>query len=152
MNLFLHPSVVENIFKKGMDYFNEEKFFEEKIKPYLSDKIEYLGAVNFQEKNELYKNALATLAPLSWHEPFGLTIVESQACGTPVIAFRKGAAPEIIKHGETGFVVETEEQMIDAIGSINTINRESCRKWVETNFSVKKMVDEYEKFYASLIT
>lgn len=130
----------------------EEKFFEEKIKPYLSDKIEYLGAVNFQEKNELYKNALATLAPLSWHEPFGLTIVESQACGTPVIAFRKGAAPEIIKHGETGFVVETEEQMIEAIGSINTINRESCRKWVEKNFSVKKMVDEYEKFYASLIT
>lgn len=131
-------------------YLGEEVFFEEHIKPFLSDKITYVGAVDFKTKNELYKNARAKLAPLMWHEPFGLTLVEAQACGTPVVAFAKGAAPEIVKHGETGFIVETEEQMIEAVGKIDQIDRKKCREWVEENFSVEKMVDEYEKLYTSL--
>ncbi len=132
-------------------YHGEEEFFEKNIKPFLNEKITYVGAVDFKTKVELYKNAIAKLAPLMWHEPFGLTLVESQACGTPVIAFRRGAAPEIIKHGETGFIVDTEEQMIEAIKNIGHIDRKKCRSWVEDNFSVKKMVDEYEKLYKKLL-
>ncbi len=132
--------------------YGEEKFFDEHIRPYLSDDIQYVGPVNFEQKNELYKNARAKLAPILWDEPFGLTIVESQACGTPVIAFNKGAASEIIKHGETGFVVTTEEEMIEAVGKIDHIDRKKCREWVEENFSVSKMVDGYEKLYQGLIS
>jgi glycosyltransferase involved in cell wall biosynthesis len=128
----------------------EEAFFEEHIKPFLSEKITYVGPVDFKRKNELYKNAIAKLAPLAWHEPFGLTLIEAQACGTPVIAFDMGAASEIVSHGKTGFVVKTEQQMIDAIGKIGSIDRATCRTWVENNFSVKKMVDEYEKLYERL--
>lgn len=129
----------------------EEEFFKEHIEPYLNEDIQYVGKVNFAEKNELYKNAIVKLAPIFWHEPFGLTIVEAQACGTPVIAFNKGAAAEIIKNGETGFIVETEEEMIEAVKKISNIDRRVCRVWVENNFSVKKMVDEYEKFYEKIL-
>lgn len=131
--------------------FGQEKFFRQKIKPYLNKDIKYVGPVNFKEKNDLYKNALATLAPLRWDEPFGLTIVESQACGTPVIAFNKGAAPELIQNGKTGFVVKTEKEMMEAIKKIDKIDRHQCRLWVENNFTVEKMVDEYEKLYKQLI-
>ena len=128
----------------------EEKFFEEHIKPHLNDKIQYVGPVNFVEKNKLYKNALAKLDPLAWNEPFGLTIVESQACGTPVIAFEKGAAPELIKEGETGFVVKSEEEMVEAVKKVSQLKRTACRAWVEQNFSVEKMVDGYEALYKKL--
>ncbi|MDQ3014859.1 MAG: glycosyltransferase family 4 protein [bacterium] len=129
----------------------QEVFFKEHIEPYLNDKITYIGPVDFEQKNELYKNAIATLAPLSWHEPFGLTLVESQACGTPVIAFNKGAAAEIIYHGKTGFVVNTIDEMCEAVKKIGEISRKNCREWVEKNFSIEKMVDEYEKFYTTLL-
>lgn len=129
----------------------DEAFFDEHIKPFLNDQIQYVGAVDFDQKNELYKNAVATLAPLSWHEPFGLTLVESQACGTPVIAFNKGAAAEIVDNGKTGFVVETIDEMCDAVGKVSTLSRKACREHVEQNFSIEKMVDEYEKFYKSLV-
>src|SRR3989344_858905 len=134
----------------GANYF-EEEFFEKEIKPYLNDKIKYIGPIDFKEKIELYKNAYATLAPISWSEPFGLTLVESQASGTPVIAFNKGAASEIIDNGKTGYVVESEEEMINKVKEVETLNRQDCREWVEKNFSVRKMVDEYEKLYKSLI-
>ncbi|MEK7552035.1 MAG: glycosyltransferase family 4 protein [Patescibacteria group bacterium] len=132
------------------DNSTEIDFFKKEIEPYLNDKIKYVGPVDFKKKNELYKNALATLAPIRWQEPFGLTIVESQACGTPVISFRNGAAPEIIDHGNTGFVVENEEQMIEAVSKIKTIDRKKCREWVEKNFSVETMVDGYEALYRKL--
>ena len=127
-----------------------EAFFEEKVRPYLDRNIQYVGPVGFEEKNELYKNALAVLAPLRWHEPFGLTLVEAQACGTPVIALNKGAAKEVISHDKTGFVVETEEEMINAIKKVGSIDRSFCRKWVEDNFSVEKMTDRYEELYKKL--
>ncbi len=125
----------------------DEKFFKEQIQPFLDEKITYVGPVDFTQKNELYKNALATLAPLQWDEPFGLTIIESQECGTPVISFNKGASSEIISHGNTGFVVETFEEMVESIGKITDIKRQNCRDWVVKNFSVSRMVDEYEDLY-----
>ena len=104
-----------------------------------------------EEKIELLKNATALLNPVTWDEPFGLVPVEAQACGTPVVAFDKGAMPEIIKHNKTGFVVKTEKQMIEAIRNIDKINRRDCREWVEQNFTVERMVDEYEKLYRKLV-
>ena len=131
--------------------FSQEKFFNEKIKPYLNKNIKYVGPLDFKEKIKCLKNAKACLNPITWEEPFGLVPVEAQACGTPVIAFDKGAMSEIIKDGKTGFVVETEEEMIEAIKNIDKIKREDCRKWVEQNFSVEKMVDEYEKLYYKIV-
>jgi glycosyltransferase involved in cell wall biosynthesis len=133
------------------DNYGTESFFKEKIEPFLSENIQYVGPVQFEKKNELYKNAQALLAPLRWDEPFGLTLVEAQACGTPVIALNKGAAKEVVCEGKTGFVVENEEEMINAIKQISTINRADCRKWVEDNFSVEKMVDKYEELYKKLL-
>lgn len=130
--------------------FGEEEFFEEHIKPFLDEKIVYVGTVDFEQKNKLYGGAIAKLAPVAWHEPFGLTLVEAQACGTPVIAFDKGAAREVVNDGVTGFVVNSETEMIDAVKKISEIDRKNCRAWVEENFSVKKMVDEYEKLYNKL--
>ncbi len=127
-----------------------ELFFKEKIKPFLNDDIKYIGPVDFAQKNELYRNALATLAPLRWHEPFGLTLIESQACGTPVIAFDRGATREVINHKKTGFIVKNEKEMVAAIKLIHKINRKDCRDWVEKNFSVEKMTDEYEKLYSTI--
>lgn len=132
-------------------YEGEEKFFDERIRPFLNNKIKYLGPVNFEQKNVLYGDALVKLAPLQWDEPFGLTLIEAQACGTPVIAFHKGAAPELIVDRETGFVVDSEEEMIDAVGKIKEINRADCRKWVEEKFSVEKMVDNYVALYSKLV-
>ncbi len=133
------------------DVYGQEKFFKQKIKPYLNKDIKYVGPVNFKEKVELLKNAYALLNPVQWHEPFGLVPVEAQACGTPVIAFNKGAMPEIIQHNKTGFVVNTEQEMINAIKNINKIKRQDCRDWVEKNFSVERMVDDYEKLYKKLV-
>lgn len=93
----------------------------------------------------IYKNAIAFLYPLQWEEPFGLTVIESMACGTPVIAFKKGAMPEIIKNHKTGFVIKPSKNervnynnFIYAIKNINKISRGNCRRWVEENFTVKK--------------
>ena len=127
------------------------EFFQTHIAPFLDDRIQYVGPVGFDEKVQLYGSAEALLAPLTWEEPFGLTLIESQACGTPVIAFSKGAAPELIRNGETGFVVESLEAVIAAVEKISSINRSDCREWVEKEFTVARMADRYEEYYKDII-
>lgn len=78
-------------------------------------------------------------------------MAESQASGTPVIAFRKGSVPEVIKDQETGFIVDSEEEMLEAIKNIKSIKRKACRKWAEENFSHLRMVDEYEEIYNKIL-
>lgn len=130
----------------------EWSFFLHEIQPRLNDEhISFRGQVNFQEKVELLKNAKALLFPIDRREPFGLVMIEAMACGTPVIGFRKGSVPEIIEHGKTGFVVDTSKEMIKVIERISTINRMACRKRVEEKFTLKQMVDKYEKIYAAFI-
>ncbi len=85
--------------------------------------------------------------PIQWEEPFGLVAVESLACGTPVIAFGKGALPEIIQDGHTGFIVDTVDQMCEKVDEVSLIKRINCRKYVEDHFTVKTMVDRYEELY-----
>ncbi|MBI2639555.1 MAG: glycosyltransferase family 4 protein [Candidatus Sungbacteria bacterium] len=129
----------------------EWSFFMHEIQPHLhDDNISFRGQVNFQEKVALLKNAKALLFPIDRREPFGLVMIEAMACGTPVIGFRKGSVPEIVEHGKTGFVVNTPEGMVKAIGRLSEINRKICRKTVEDKFSLKQMVDKYEEIYKKL--
>ena len=129
----------------------EWSFFLHEIQPRLNDEnISFRGQVNFQEKVELLKNAKALLFPIDRREPFGLVMIEAMACGTPVIGFRKGSVPEIIEHGKTGFIVDTPEEMIKVIEWLPEINRKVCRQTVEEKFSLKQMVNKYEKIYEKL--
>jgi len=136
-----------------------KKYFEEKIKPNLNEKIQYLGEISQKKLVKIYQGAIATLYPIEWQEPFGLVMVESMACGTPVITFNLGSTKEIIKHQKTGFVVsflnkkgeKNFEGLIEAIERIGEIKRENCRQWVEKNFSIEKMVKNYEKVYYQIL-
>lgn len=136
-----------------------KEYFEKRIKPNLSDKIRYLGEIPQRKLVKLYQGAIACLYPIEWEEPFGLIMAESQACGTPVIVFDFGSAPEVVKNGKTGFVVpflnekgeKNFEELIEAIENIKKIKRENCRFWVEKNFSIEKMVENYEKIYYQIL-
>lgn len=130
----------------------EKKYFKEKVKPYLDgEQIDFVGEISRKEKSDFFGKAKGLLNPISWSEPFGLVMAESLATGTPVISFDRGAAPEVVKDKETGFIINNLEEMIDKIGEINTIDRKVCRERAIENFSVQKMVDDYEKIYRKLI-
>ncbi len=124
---------------------NDQEYFETKIKPLLSKNVIYSGEVSFSKAIELYGKAKAFLFPIKWQEPFGLVMIEAMACGTPVIAYPNGAVAEVIKDGKTGFIVKNVNEMTKAIKNINKIDRKKCRERVEKYFTVKKMVDNYEK-------
>ncbi len=128
----------------------DRAYFKEYIEPRLSDRIEWIGEVDEAQRNKLMSRAQAFLHPVVFREPFGLTLIEAMACGCPVIAFNRGAIPEIIKTGVTGFVVEDVEGMIDALHNIERIDRAACRDHALTNFSVEKMTDGYEAIYKKL--
>ena len=139
---------------------NDYIFFEKHIKKELNkNNIIYLGEKNREQLKKYYKNAIAFLFPLQWEEPFGLTMIEAMACGTPVVVFRRGSVSEIVKNNKTGFVINpfgknkkpNLEGFIKAIKKIDEIDRKECRKHVEENFTVKKMVDEYEKLYYKIL-
>jgi glycosyltransferase involved in cell wall biosynthesis len=131
----------------------EWNYFFRDVQPRLnSEKISFVGEVDFKEKMKLLKNAKALLFPINRREPFGLVMIEAMACGTPVIAFNKGSVPEVVEDKKTGFIVESKEQMIDAMEHINKIKRRDCRKSVEKNFTLKQMVDKYEEIYKKLIS
>lgn len=118
-------------------------YFDEHIKPYLNDKILYLGMLDKEQLVKYYKKAAAVLMPIQWQEPFGLSMAEANACGTPVIAFNRGAVPEVIIDGKTGFIVDNSAEMILSIAKLNKIKRKDCRDHVEKNFSKERMVDNY---------
>ena len=136
-----------------------ENYFKEKIKPHLGKQIKYVGELSQKEMSGFYRKAKGCLYPIEWEEPFGLVMVESMACGTPVIAFDKGSVPEVIKDKKTGFVVPFKDKrgkkniqgLIEAIKKIDEIKREDCKTWVEENFSYQKMTSRYEEIYYQLI-
>jgi glycosyltransferase involved in cell wall biosynthesis len=130
----------------------EEKiYFEKCVRPYLNKNVIFIGEVDQKTKLDLYAKASCTLFPIQWDEPFGLVMIESMACGTPVIAFRRGSVPEIIKHGETGFIVESVPEMIKAIKKIERINNKVCRKYVAEKFNVTSFLDKHEEAYLKAI-
>lgn len=127
------------------------EYFTSFIKPHLSNKIRFIGEVNEEERNKLMSHAMAFLHPISWREPFGLTLIESMACGTPVIAFNQGSSPEIIKHGQTGYVVNSISEAVLAVKRIGNISREACRQYVLKTFNAERMADDYETIYLKIL-
>lgn len=127
-------------------------YFEQEIKPHIDgEQIQYLGEANHVQKNQLMGNAIATLFPITWREPFGLVMVESMAAGTPVIALELGSTSEVIAHEETGFLCQNINECVAAVQRIGQIDRRACRRHVETKFGVKQMVDGYEAVYRQLL-
>jgi glycosyltransferase involved in cell wall biosynthesis len=129
----------------------EREFFAAEVEPHLSDDIHYRGEVDHETKVELYRRARCTLFPIQWPEPFGLVMIESLACGTPVVAMRQGSVPEVIEHGRTGFIVETAEEMIEAAARIDEIDPAECRRAVEERFGSDAFVAAHEAAYRRLL-
>ena len=126
----------------------DRPYFEREIEPLLADPlVEYLGEIGETDKADFLGNAVALLFPIDWPEPFGLVMIESLACGTPVIARSCGSVPEVIRPGLTGFIADSVEEMAEAVRHLDRIEREACRREVEARFSVARMVDGYEAIY-----
>jgi len=125
----------------------ELEYFETQVEPYLTDEIRYLGEVPQEQKLELLARAAALLFPIRWNEPFGLVMLEALACGTPVLAFPEGAAPEVVEDGKTGFLCHDEAAMVEALGRLGAIDRRVCRAAVEGYFSTTRMVREHLELF-----
>jgi glycosyltransferase involved in cell wall biosynthesis len=121
----------------------ERAYFEGNVRPHLGAGIEYVGEVTHDEKVELLRNARVTLFPVDWEEPFGLVMIESLACGTPVIATRRGAVPEVLEHGRTGIIVNDAGEIADAIADADRIDPAECRRAVEERFSPPQLAANY---------
>jgi glycosyltransferase involved in cell wall biosynthesis len=128
------------------DYYH--KYIEPQLVP---GKIEFVGSVDSPQRNKLLGGAKALLHPINFNEPFGLSVVEAMACGTPVIAINRGSMAELIKDGVNGFLVDNVAQAITAVGELYSIQRADCRDRVERLFSVDRMVDDYLKLYQKII-
>jgi glycosyltransferase involved in cell wall biosynthesis len=125
-------------------------FYEEEVKPLFErSNVDFIGEITDKEKGPFLSGAIALLFPISWREPFGLVMIEAMACGCPVIAFRMGSVAEIIEDGVTGFVVDTEEEAIEALQKVGSIDRKLVRQRFEERFTsttmVKKYLDVYER-------
>jgi len=130
----------------------DDDYFKTNIKPYINNEdIIYVGNSGVLKRNTLLGGACALLHPISFNEPFGLSVVEAMLCGTPVIAFNKGSMPELIQHLETGFLVETIDEAVAAVESIDLINRWQCNRWAKDNFSQERMVEGYLNVYSAIL-
>lgn len=142
----------EKLIIAGIIPKEQQDYFEYRVQPMIDGKqIQFVGAANFEKKVELFRNAKVLLYPIRRPEPFGLVVVESMACGTPVIAYKEGSMPELIRDGKTGFLVDTQEEMIAALKKINQIDRIACRRHVGRKFGLKKMVNKYEALYNTIL-
>jgi len=145
-------STGEKLLISGIIPKEAQDYFDFRVRPLIDGKqIQFVGASNFEKKVELFKNAKAFLYPISRQEPFGLVIVESMICGTPVISFKEGAAPELIKDGKTGFLVKDEIEMAKTVDKIKEIKRIDCRRHAARKFGLKKMVNKYEALYNTIL-
>ena len=133
--------IAGNIPSEGEVYFNE------KIKPFLNDRIQYVGPVNDQQKNEILGKSAAFLMPIQWNEPFGIVMAEAMACGTPVLGFPFGSVPEVVENDLTGYICKDTEEMIEKVKSIHFISRNRVREAAEKRFSDKKIIEDYLKLY-----
>ena len=129
----------------------DRKYFEEVVRDQIDgEQIVFFGEADAVQKRELYAQAYCLLMPLQWEEPFGLVMPEAMACGTPVIAFSRGSAPEIIMHGRTGFLVDTAEEMADAVAEIPRIDPAVCRADIANRFDARVMAQGYLDVYRRL--
>jgi len=130
----------------------DQEYFDQIIRPLLDHPlVEYIGEIGETEKEEFLGNAYALLFPIDWPEPFGLVMIEAMACGTPVIAYRRGSVPEVIEDGVNGFVVGNIEDAVDAVRRISGLSRLQCRHMFESRFSVSRMANDYLYIYDRLV-
>ncbi len=128
------------------------EYFEEVVKPLLKEPgVEYIGEIGEREKQRFLADAYALLFPIDWPEPFGLVMIESMACGTPVVAWRNGSVPEVIDHGVTGYVVDSIDEAVDAVEKVEELDRRKIRKVFEERFSSERMARQYLQIYEKLI-
>jgi glycosyltransferase involved in cell wall biosynthesis len=130
----------------------DQEYFDSKIKSFINDDdIVYIGNSGPAERDKLLGEAYALLHPISFEEPFGLSVAESMVCGTPVIAFNKGAMPELILDGKTGFLVDSLYGAVEAVNKVNSIDRKYCRDYAVSKFSRQKMIEGYLKVYKDIL-
>lgn len=130
----------------------DKDYFEDVVEPLLRNPlVEYVGEIGEGEKDEFLGNAYALLFPIDWPEPFGLVMIEAMACGTPVIAYRRGSVPEVLEEGVTGFIVQGLEDAIEAVRRVPTLSRRRCREVFEERFSASRMVRDYLTIYKRLL-
>ncbi len=130
----------------------DQNYFDRYVKPYLDgEQVYYIGPVGPAEKGEVLGRAGALLHLINFDEPFGLSVVEAMACGTPVIAFNRGSMPELIKDGQTGFLVDSLDEAGVALARFDRIDRRDCRRHVEENFTTDLMVDRYIEVYKKIL-
>ena len=126
----------------------DEEYFRTSVLPHIDgDQVQYIGEVDYHRKREVLQQPHCLLAPLTWDEPFGLFMVEAMACGTPVVGLDRGSVSEVVRHGETGFVVDTLEEMTAAVGRVDSIDRWQCRLDAQRRFGYRTMVDRYVAAY-----
>jgi glycosyltransferase involved in cell wall biosynthesis len=127
-------------------------YFDEQVAPHVDgEAVTYVGPVDDRQKNLLLGQAACFLMPIQWEEPFGIVMAEAMACGTPVIGFGRGAVPEVVEHGVTGFVESSLEGLVTAVGRLSEIDRRACRQRVERLFSDTTVVNAYLDVYKSML-
>jgi glycosyltransferase involved in cell wall biosynthesis len=130
----------------------DERYFHELVEPHIDgDRVVYLGSVGPADRGQILGRSAALLHPIEFAEPFGLSVVESMACGTPVVAYRKGSMPEVIDEGVTGRLVDTVDEAVEAVNEIGRLDRGGCRVRARGRFGADRMVDEYLRVYRKVI-
>jgi len=130
----------------------DQAYYNRYVAPHIdNDNVMYTGSVGPAERNRLLGNALALLHPIQFDEPFGLSVIESMACGTPVIAFNRGSMPELIENSKSGFLVDNADEAVETVAKIGDIDRSYCRRRVERNFTTDRMVDDYVQVYETIL-
>lgn len=130
----------------------DQDYFDSRVKPHIdNDTVRYIGAVGAAQRPEVLGRSLALLHLISFDEPFGLSLIESLACGTPVIAFGRGSIPEIIKHDETGYIVNDVELAVKAVTAVTSLDRSACREDAEKRFSNTRMARDYVRVYENIL-
>lgn len=129
----------------------EVEYFRTRIEPLLGPGVDYLGELNHDEKFELLRGAVALVNPIQWDEPFGVVMIEALAAGTPVLAFPKGSAPEIVQHGLNGYLCADLDELVAAIGAAGNLVRDRCRSDAEERFSMERLAKDHVAVYRTLV-
>ncbi len=130
----------------------DQAYFDEVIRPLLADsRVDFIGEIAEHEKQAFLGGARALLFPIDWPEPFGLAMIEAMACGTPVIAWGEGSVPEVVDHGISGYIVDSLDQAVAAVGQLGSLDRRAVRRYFERRFAVERMARDYSKLYESLV-